>query len=298
MDGFPLAIAWNPKSGLLAAGSADGEIDVWNLSTAEPAQQFQHPFVFSGVTSLLFGSDGSQLISEGDGKVVVWDWAAGTALKTMEGDGPMSLSPSGQELVTGWYSSATAKTTIRIFDLARLGSSSDIRPRFVQPNMMDRTIKAAFTQSGSQILILASNGAEWWDTQTLQFQGSTDVLKLISEKTDAFSPIGAVTSGGLVLTEPGIGVSIAGFPLPLLSLGPATCGFALWDPVHAGAYAIPASSGPCESAIAAGDSHRVVLSSDDRVLAADDGAGDLRVWSVDPSAAVVAPICLGDCGGS
>jgi WD40 repeat protein len=297
VEGYPLSIAWGPVGDVLAAGMADGQIDVWHLAASDSPQQVRHPSTFFGVTSLLFSVDGTQLFSQGDGKIVAWDWAAGTDLKTMEGDGKMALSPSGQQLITGWYSSATARTTIRIFDLTQLGRSKDIRPRFVQPSMGDRNILTAFVEDESQILIVGSNGAEWWNAQSLQLQGHTDVMPLISDKTTAFSPVGAITPDGLVLTEPGIGIAIPGFTLPLLTAGPSTCGFALWNPTAAGALAVPTGAGICETAIASGDSHRVVISPDDRFLAADDGSGDLRVWAVDPTAAAVAPICLGDCQG-
>jgi hypothetical protein len=95
-------------------------------------------------------------------------------------------------------------------------------------------------------------------------------------------------------------IPIPGLPaglLPLAGGGPQTCGFALWDPSTPGVQAAPPGATACQSILAAGDNRRAVLSPDNRYIAADDGAGNLRLWAFDPTAVAVTPMCVGTCNG-
>jgi len=99
-----------------------------------------------------------------------------------------------------------------------------------------------------------------------------------------------------VLTEPGLGISMPGMPMPSFNFsGTLTCGFALWDPTMPGAYDIANPPGGCQAPTAMGDSQRAVVSPDGSLVAADDGGGNLRIWGVDATAAPVEPTCLGTC---
>jgi WD40 repeat protein len=299
VGGFPRSLAFDPQGKVLAAGMSDGQIEVWDLAAKAQIGHMHHATTRSGVYALTFSGDASQLISQGDGKIQVWDWQHGTMLKSLAGWGIMSLDPSGQHLISGWYDPGVASVIVRIFDLVHLGQSRDVRPKFVQPNVMDQTITAAFIRDGQALLIMGSNGAEWWDAQGKSVQGHTDIMKLIADKKDAFSPQGAVTPDGLVLTEPGLGIALPGMPIPPMNLGgTSVCGFALWNPSSPGAYAVPTPAEGCQAAVVTGDSRRAVISPDGRWVAADDGAGQLRVWAVDPTAAAIPPTCLGKCPGS
>jgi WD40 repeat protein len=75
------ALAWSPDGTRLAAGSADGAIQLWELSgdggTPRPLGQWA---AHTGmVRSLAFSPDGRQLANGGqDGLVRLWDPAGGT----------------------------------------------------------------------------------------------------------------------------------------------------------------------------------------------------------------------------
>jgi WD40 repeat protein len=294
--GFPTALAFDPSGKTLAVGTADGSVELWDLASRQQLGVLQHPSKHDGVTSLVFSPDGTLLFSQGEGKVVAWDWAQGTDVKTLDGWGAMSLDAAGQHLVTGWFDPNAASVIVRIFDLANLGALQDIRPKFVQANMLDQEIRAAFSPDGQKVVILGSNGAEWWDAQGKQAQGHTDVQKLIADPNAAFAPIGSFLPSGLVLTEQGVPLPIPGLPLsPVGPGGTFGCGFALWDPTMAGAYAITAPASGCQAGTTVGDGRRAVISSDGTLVAADSGAGNLRVWDVDPTAAPVQQTCLGTC---
>jgi len=302
VGGFPLSVAFYPAGKTLAVGMADGQIEVWDLTSSQRLLHLQHPTKRTGVTSLAFSGDGGLLVSQGDGKVIAWDATKGSELKTMAGWGAISADATGERLVTSWFDPNVIAVIVRIFDLTRPGQFRDIRTTFVQPNLANETIQSAFTKDGQELLILGSNGAEWWDMRGTAVKGHTDILKLVTNKKDAFSPYGAVTSDGLVLTEPWIDIALPGIPLPPLALSGSgitpTCGFFLWDPTGPGAFAIPAPSDGCQDPITAGDAARAVISRDGSLIAADDGSGNLRVWAVDPTAAPTVPICVGKCPGS
>ncbi len=301
VSGFPLSVAFDPGGKTLAIGTADGHVELWDLGSSQRLQDLQHPSKRTGVTSVAFSGDGSLLVSQGDGKVLVWDPAKGSMLKSMAGWGAISADPSGQRLIASWFDPNVAAVVVRIFDLTHPGQFRDVRPKFVQANMLDQRILSAFSKDGQGLLILGSNGAEWWDAQGTAAKGHTDITKLIADKKDAFSPFGAVTADGLVLTEPWIDIAMPGIPLPPSALSgsgfTSTCGFFLWDPTTPGAFAIPASDG-CQNPITAGDGARAVVSRDGTLIAADDGSGNMRVWAVDPTAAPATPTCLGKCPGS
>jgi WD40 repeat protein len=296
INGFPRALAFDPSGKTLAVGTSDGNIELWDLSPKQQLRTLQHPTKSFGVISLAFSPDGTLLFSQGDGKIVAWDPAKGTNLKTMTGYGRMSFDPSGQNLVASWYDGNTAAVIVRIINLAHFGQK-DIRPKFVQPNMFNEDIRSAFSPDGQRLVIIGANGAEWWDAQGTKMEGHTDVNKLIqSKKEDAFSAVGAFLPNGLVLTEPGLGISMPGMPIPSFSLGGTfTCGFALWDPTMPGAYDIANPPSGCQAPTAMGDSQRAVVSHDGSRVAADDGGGNLRVWGVDATATPVQPTCLGTC---
>jgi WD40 repeat protein/tetratricopeptide (TPR) repeat protein len=81
--------AISPDANLIAAGSSDGEILMWNVSnlnnvedTGRPIRQFSYSA--SPVTALAFSQDGSKLISgAADRMVSLWDVAKGERIKTL-----------------------------------------------------------------------------------------------------------------------------------------------------------------------------------------------------------------------
>jgi WD40 repeat protein len=297
IEGFPHALAFDPSGKILAVGTSDGHIDLWDLASRQKLLTLQHPTKRFGVIYLAFSPDGTLLLSQGDGQVVAWDPAQGSNLKTMTGYGAMSFDPSGQHLVMSWYDGGVAAVIARIFDLTHLGQSKDVRPGFVQPNMFNTTIRSAFSPDGQKLVIVGANGAEWWDAQGTKMEGHTDVDKLLkSNQQAAFAAVGTFLPNGLVLTEQGLDLSLPGMPLPSFNMsGTPSCGFALWDPSMQGAYSITNPPGGCQAPTANGDQERAVVSPKGTLVAADDSAGNLRVWGVDAAAAPIEPACLGTC---
>jgi hypothetical protein len=96
------SMAISPDSKHVAAGSSDGEVLVWDVSSLNNVEQSSKPIKQFGnsessVTALTFSQDGSKLISgAADGIVSLWDVAKGERVKTLTSNAscPVPDAPS------------------------------------------------------------------------------------------------------------------------------------------------------------------------------------------------------------
>jgi WD40 repeat protein len=98
------AVAVSPDGKLIAAGSDDGELQIWNLATRRLAHTIS--LSHAEVTAVAFSPD-SSLVATGsyhDGTLRLVEAATGTRLSeiqvSMFGVGAVSFSPDGKYLVT------------------------------------------------------------------------------------------------------------------------------------------------------------------------------------------------------
>lgn len=110
------AVAFNPDETLLASGSADGEIIVWNLN--EQAATMHLSGHTDAVWSLAFSPDGKLLASgSADGTIRLWDTGTFQSLRILQGHTnwvfSVDFSPDGTLLVSG-----SADNTLRFWDTA------------------------------------------------------------------------------------------------------------------------------------------------------------------------------------
>ncbi len=99
-----LSVAFSPSGTLIASGSDDGEIILWNARTT---QQIQSPLQGKSgwVKSLKFSPDGQLLLAGyGNGDMLLWN-VTSRQFKRFRGDGKriesVAFSPSGMILISG-----------------------------------------------------------------------------------------------------------------------------------------------------------------------------------------------------
>ncbi len=180
------SVAYSPDGQLLATGSEDGTVKVWDTRTG----QLLFPLLgnTSSVYSITFSADGKRLATgNGDGSVRVYDANSGDLLLRL--DHPLSVrsvafSPDGQ-----WLASGCSDETVRVWDLL----TGKLLPLSGHTGYVS---SVAFSPDGKR---LASGGLDGtvrlWDTRggklLLALPGHSDRVQSV-----AFSPDGLHLASG------------------------------------------------------------------------------------------------------
>ncbi|MBN8590755.1 MAG: WD40 repeat domain-containing protein [Anaerolineae bacterium] len=114
---FVSALAYSPDGSLLASGSADSFIQLWDTATSQPYLPFVLAEPGGVVTALAFSPDGQLLASAHErGMVVLWDALSGARLSRLMGHTDqvqaLAFHPAGQILA-----SASVDGTVRLWDI-------------------------------------------------------------------------------------------------------------------------------------------------------------------------------------
>jgi WD40 repeat protein len=139
LDGQPLSVAVSRNGALIAAGSDNGSIAVWDAAnaTARPALRTD----FRAVVRLAFNDDGSLLAvaglpdESGNTSVEVWDVAAGAKQHTLVGSRglvtALAFQPGGSLLAVADVQGALRLWNAQDGQLARTISAQEDQQRFV-----------------------------------------------------------------------------------------------------------------------------------------------------------------------
>lgn len=165
-------LAFSPDGRMVASGSAEGRITLWNLGRAGRPRAFGPPFVghkgrYKEIYALAMTQDGTMIATGGrDTTVALWDTAEpgrprrlGTLTgHTGEGVDAVAFTPDGKMLATG-----DGKETVLLWDLSDRAHPRRLATPLTGPTNIVRTL--VFSPDGKTLIVGGDQGTIFWDVR-------------------------------------------------------------------------------------------------------------------------------------
>lgn len=178
------SVAFNPDGTLLAAATADGKVQLWDIAKGESRMVLEGHT--KGATSVAFGAGGYLLaVGTGGGQVRLWDAVSGDANGTMqEHDGAVE---SVAFLADGFLvASGALDGSVKLWDIVANGEKAVL----VESDPLKPAKSVAFSPDGTSLAVSGGNTITLWDVEAATAQNTLETE--IDDITSlSFSPDGA-----------------------------------------------------------------------------------------------------------